>query len=455
MVAARRRPAGTSRSAGVTRPARAARRAGSAAGPAAGSAPLNVALVGQGFMGRAHSNAWGQVGRFFEPPRRPVLHTIAGRNKQTLAAFAERWGWAHWTVRWQDLAADPAVQLVDIGTPNDSHAEIAVAMLQAGKHVACEKPLAGTLAQARVMRDAAEEAARRGVQSFVWFNYRRCPAVALAHQLVAEGRIGKLHHVRARYLQSWGGKDTPLSWRFDAARAGSGAHGDLNAHLIDLARFLTGDEFAVIHGATARTFIEQRRRMADSAATLSSASQGSPTSARRGRVEAAARPARRRPAAGKDRSTVDDCVLFLAGMARGAVASFEASRVATGHLNDNSIELNGDRGALRFDFEDMNVLHFFDATEPRRTAGWRRIMVTAAEHPWVSHWWPEAHVLGYEHGFTNMAADICSAVAGGAAAKAVPVPLPGFADGWEVQRVLQAALLSVHHGAAVPLSEIG
>jgi len=398
-------------------------------------------------MGRAHSNAWGQVGRFFEPALLPVLHSIAGRNKDTLAAFAQRWGWAHWTVRWQDLAADRAVQLVDIGTPNDSHAEIAVAMLQAGKHVACEKPLAGTLAHARAMRDAAELAALRGVQSFVWFNYRRCPAVALAHQLVAEGRIGKLHHVRARYLQSWGGKDTPLSWRFDAARAGSGAHGDLNAHIIDLARFLTGDEIAVIHGATARTFVEQRERIADSAATLSSA-------ARRGtRTQPAAR-GRSAGAAGKGRSTVDDCVLFLAGMAGGAVASFEASRVATGHLNDNSIELNGERGALRFDFEDMNVLQYFDATEPRRTAGWRRIMVTAGEHPWVSRWWPEAHVLGYEHGFTNMAADITAALAGGAAAKAIPVPLPTFADGYETQRVLEASMLAAHHGAAVKLSEV-
>ncbi|HTE06185.1 MAG TPA: Gfo/Idh/MocA family oxidoreductase, partial [Planctomycetota bacterium] len=214
-----------------------------APGRGADGPPLNVALVGQGFMGRAHGNAWGQVGRFFQPPRLPVLHTIAARNAGSLPGFARRWGWAHWTARWQDLAADPDVQLVDIGTPNDSHAEIALAMLAAGKHVACEKPLAATLDDARAMRDAAAAAARRGVQSFVWFNYRRCPAVALGHQLVAEGRLGRLHHVRAHYLQSWGGPDTPLSWRFDAARAGSGAHGDLNAHLVDLVRFLSGEEF--------------------------------------------------------------------------------------------------------------------------------------------------------------------------------------------------------------------
>ena len=391
---------------------------------------LRIALIGQKFMGRAHSNAWGQVGRFFELPREVVEHTVCGRDAKELAAFARRWGWAKRTTDWRTIAEDPEVDLVDVSTPNDLHAEPSIAMLEAGKHVACEKPLAGTLAEARAMRDAARKASRRrrGPRTFVWFNYRRCPAVALAWQLAREGKLGRIYHVRAKYLQSWGGPETPLLWRFRKSRAGSGAHGDLNAHIVDMARFLTGEEVVEIHGAVSRTFVTER------AIPASDRSLGGKGGRRKGK------------------SDVDDAVLFLASFSGGAVASFEATRLATGHLNANSIELNGEKGALRFEFEDMNVLWFHDATLGPRTAGWRRIVATSAagEHPYAGNWWPDAHVLGYEHGFTNMAADVVRAVSG----RRPEMPLPDFADAYETQRVLEAALVSARERRGVMLSSV-
>lgn len=377
---------------------------------------LGIGLIGQQFMGRAHSNAWGQVAKFFDLPVEPRLVAISARNAATLAPFALRWGFERYTTDWRLLAGDPDIELVDVATPNHVHAEQAIAMLEAGKHVACEKPLAGTLADARAMRDAARRARRQ--QTFVWYNYRRCPAVGLAWGLIRDGALGRLFHVRARYLQSWGGKDTPLLWRFQKGRAGSGAHGDLNAHSIDLARFLSGQEVVSVNGALARTFITRRKI----------------------------------PGTGKiGRNTVDDAVLFLATMSGGAAASFECSRVATGHLNDNTIELNGELGSVRFSFEDMNQLEYFDATLPRGTQGWRRIMCTVpGEHPYVANWWPQAHLLGYEHGFVNMAADVLKVLG----RRRPELPLPDFADAYETQRVLEAALLSAREGTAIPLREV-
>ena len=380
--------------------------------------PLHVALIGQKFMGRAHSNAWRQVEPFFSAPRTPVLHTIAARDGGELAAFARQWGWANTTTRWRDIAKNDEIDLVDIGTPNDVHAEQSIAMLEAGKHVACEKPLAGTLDDARTMAEAARRAGKKQ-KTFVWYNYRRCPAVALAHRLVREGRIGDVYHVRAHYLQSWGGPDTPLVWRFKKKHAGSGAHGDLNAHIVDMARFVTGDEVSEVNGAISKTFVKKRPL---------------PGNARK-----------------SGRSDVDDAVLFLATFKRGAVASFEASRLAAPHQNQNSLEVNGAKGSLRFDFEDMNVLWFHDAAESPKTAGWQRIMCTSAgNHPYAANWWPDAHVLGYEHGFVNMAADICRALG----RKKPEVPLPDFADAYETQRVLEAALLSAKERCAVRLSDV-
>lgn len=376
-------------------------------------------MLGQGFMGRAHSNAWRQAGRFFETPLHPVLHAVVARDAASLADFAERQGWAEHGTRWQALIDDPAVGLVDIGTPNDVHHAPAVAALAAGKHVACEKPLAHTLDAARSMHDAAKAAARKGVRSFVWFNYRRCPAVGLAWQLMREGRLGTVHEVRARYLQAWGGADTPRVWRFRKSRAGSGAHGDLNAHMVDMARFLLDDEIAEVHGAVARTVHPRRPDPSDPSKLL--------------------------------RSDVDDICAFLASFRGGATATFEASRVATGELNDNGLAIYGSDGALRFDFEDMNVLWLHEGPSGGRTSGWTRVLATSPEHhPWVDAWWPDAHVLGYEHGFTNMAADILRALGG----EQPTVPLPDFADAWQTQRVLEAALRAAHERKAVRLSEV-
>jgi len=376
--------------------------------------PLPIALIGQKFMGRAHSNAWGQAPRFHDLPVEPSLAVACGRDAAELEAFAARWGWARSTTDWRELADDPEVALVDIGTPNHLHAEPAIAMLEAGKHVACEKPLAGTLDDARAMRDAARRS--RG-KTFVWFNYRRCPAVALAWQLLRAGRLGRIHHVRASYLQDWGGAGTPMSWRFRKKTAGSGAHGDLNAHAVDLARFLLGEEVVEVHGAVSRTFIKER------------VVPGTRT---------------------KARSDVDDAVLFTASFRSGAVASFEATRLATGNQNANRIEINGELGSLRWDFEEMNLLHFYDATDPRQTAGWRRIMATAGDaHPYASYW-PDAHLLGYEHTFVSQAADICRVLGG----RKPLVPLPDFADAWETQRVLEAAMRSARERSAVKIAEV-
>lgn len=377
---------------------------------------VRIALIGQKFMGRAHSNAIGQVNRFFDLPREAVKHTICGRNGEELEAFAERWGWQNTTTDWKTIAKDDEVDLVDVATPNFLHSGPALAALEAGKHVACEKPLANTLAEARKMRDAARKARRQ--KTFVWFNYRRCPAAAFAHRLVREKRIGRVFHVRAVYLQDWGGPATERSWRFEKKKAGSGAHGDLNAHIVDMARFLTGDEIAEVHGAVSRTFFLMR-----------------PLPGARKRAK----------------SDVDDALAFTASMREGAVCSFEASRVAAPHQNGHSIEINGDKGSLRFSFEDMNLLHFHDASDGHREGGWRRIMCTSApDHPYAANWWPDAHVLGYEHGFTNMMADILRSLAG----RRPEVPLPDFDDAYETQRVLEAAMIAAKQRKAVRLTEV-
>jgi predicted dehydrogenase len=380
---------------------------------------INVALLGSKFMGRAHSNAWLNVSKFFSVDPAPTMHTVVGRNEAELAEFAQRWGWQHHSTDWHAAVTSDDIGLVDIGTPNNVHAEQAIAALEAGKHVACEKPLAGTLSDARAM--AAAAAGAIGTTS-VWFNYRRVPAVALAHRLVAAGRIGRIYHVRASYLQSWGGPDTPLLWRFQGDIAGSGAHGDLNAHIIDSVRFVTGQEIVTIEGAIEHTFIEER--------AVLEGQTGGTTAA----------------------STVDDAVLFLARLSGGAIASFEATRLATGYHNANRFEIHGDRGALRFNFERLKELDFYDLSTDAAVQGWTTIDVTRGGdgHPYVDAWWPDSHGLGYEHAFVNQASDILTVIAGG-----VPVvPLADFADALVTQRVLHGAIESARHRAPVALSEI-
>lgn len=392
------------------------------------SAICNVALLGQKFMGRAHSNAYLKAPRFFNVPVEPVMHTIAGLDLIALAPFADRWGWKKYSTNWKEVVRDSEVNLVDISTPNYMHAEQSLAALSAGKHVACEKPLAATLKDARQMKNAAAKA--RKAKTFVWYNYRRCPAVALAHRMVQDGTLGRVYHVRAAYLQSWGAPDTPMSWRYQKKYAGSGAHGDLNAHIIDMARFITGQEFVEVSGAIAETFIEERRV--------------TQTGGKNAGV-----PSRRKKEVAK--VDVDDAVIFVARLSGGAIGTFEATRVATGHQNNNQIEINGEHGSVRFNFEDMNLLWYFDARDPVKTAGWRRIMCTSGgDHPYAGAWWPDAHIIGYEHTFVNMVADMMAVLAG----QEPIVPLPDFSDAYETQRVLEAALLAAKHRAAVKLSEI-
>ena len=377
----------------------------------------NIALIGSKFMGRAHSNAWLNVGRFFPDAGRAVMHTVAARNAEEVTAFADQWGWQNSTTNWQDVVADPEVDLVDIATPNHVHAEQAIAALEAGKNVVCEKPLAGTLADAKAMLEAA--AASSG-QTFVWYNYRRAPAVAHAHRLVASGLLGRIYHVRAAYLQSWGGPDTPLLWRFQGDVAGSGAHGDLNAHIIDAVRFITGEEIVRIDGAIEHTFIEERALLSEGAGG-EIAGSGAET-------------------AGVGKSTVDDAVMFMGRLSGGGLASFEASRLATGYHNANRWEIHGERGAIRFDFERMNELDVYDLTHDGGRQGWTTIDVTRAGdgHPYLDAWWPDSHGLGYEHGFVNQAADILTMIGGGSPV----VPMPDFADAYRTQQVLDAAITS-------------
>jgi len=389
---------------------------------------LNVALIGRGFMGRSHSNAWSQVNKFFQAPLPVVMHTIAGRSGSAPTEFARTWGWQNAASDWKKVVASDDIDLVDIVTPNNWHAPMAKAAIAAGKPCACEKPIAGTLKEAREMAQAALKA---NVPTFVWFNYRRVPAVALAHQMVKAGKIGQIRHVRAFYLQEWAGPDVPLAWRFDKKLAGSGAHGDLNAHIVDMTRFVTGEEITEICGAIAHTFIKERKLISGGAG---------------GQIAAGLKSSK-----GMGKVTVDDAVLFLARFSGGAVASFEAARQATGNFNRNGFEINGTRGSLRFDFERMNELEFFDATTERAVQGWTNIMVTnGATHPYVGNWWPDAHIIGYEHGFTNMAYDIILSLAG----KKPTVPLPDFNDAYQTQRVLEAALISAGEKRWVKMSSV-
>lgn len=378
---------------------------------------INVALVGQGFMGRSHSNAWGQVAKFFKPPLTPVMHTVFGQPEENPQSFADNWGWKNASTDWEQLVRSPEVGLVDIVTPNYMHAPVAKAAIAAGKPVACEKPIAGSLADARQMAEAAKAA---NLKTFVWFNYRRCPAVALAHQMVKAGKLGEIRHVRAAYLQDWADENVPFLWRFEKELAGSGAHGDLNAHIIDMTRFVTGQEITEIAGAIAETFVKER-------AYLPGAGEG------------------------KGKVTVDDAVLFLARFSGGAVASFEAARQATGNQNRNSFEINGTKGSLKFDFERMNELEYYDATLPRAVQGWSTIMCThGGDHPYVANWWPDAHIIGYEHGFTNEAYDILRVLGG----EEPTVPIPDFEDAYQTQRVLEAVLVSADERRPVLLEEV-
>lgn len=378
-------------------------------GTEAGKPPLRVGMVGYAFMGAAHSQGWRTAGRVFDLPLDPVQAVICGRDRSAAQAAADRHGWAFVETDWRALVARDDVDLVDICTPGDSHAEIALAALAAGKHVLCEKPLANTVEEATSMARAAEEAYGRGQVAMVGFNYRRVPATAQARRMVAEGRLGRLRHVRVTYLQDWLVDPAfPLTWRLRKEQAGSGSLGDLGAHIIDLAQYLVGEPLAGVSALT-ETFVRERPLPTGATSGLSSVS-----------------------AAGKGEVTVDDAALFTARFPSGAIASFEATRYATGRKNALRIELNGERGSLAFDLERLNELSFHDGTQPGTEAGFRRILVTEPDHPYLEAWWPPGHGLGYEHTFVHQARDLVHAIAEGRR------PDPSFTDGLQVQRVLAA-----------------
>ncbi|MGI5131464.1 Gfo/Idh/MocA family protein [Pseudonocardia sp. CA-107938] len=376
---------------------------------------LNIGMVGYAFMGAVHSQAWRTAGRFFDLPLTPELAVLCGRDAANTQAAAQRMGWAAVETDWKALVRRDDVDLVDVCTPGDTHAEIAIAALEAGKHVLCEKPLANTVDEARAMVAAAARAAERGVHSMVAFNYRRVPALALARRLVEEGRIGEIRHVRAVYLQDWiVDPEFPLVWRLQKDKAGSGALGDIGAHIVDAAQFVTGDRLTGVSALT-ETFIKERPLVGESSGLAATATS------QRGTV------------------TVDDAAIFFGRFAGGAVASFEATRFATGRKNALRLEVNGSLGSLAFDFEYMNELSVYEAGDD--TAGFRRVLVTEPTHPYTGAWWPPGHGLGYEHTFTHEIADLVRDLGAGTA------PTPSFADGLQVQLVLEAVERSAAEGS--------
>jgi predicted dehydrogenase len=367
---------------------------------------LNVALIGYKFMGRSHSNAYRQVAHFFpDLGAEPVLNTLCGRDRQGVEQAARQLGWQQISTDWQEVVRRPDIDLVDIVTPGDSHAAIAIAAAEAGKHVFCEKPLANTVAEAERMVEAVQKA---GVRNMVAFNYRRVPAIAYARQLIDEGRIGRIYHFRARYLQDWiMDPNFPLVWRLDKNAAGSGPMGDLGAHIIDLARYLVGD-FDEVTGM-AETFIKERPLAESSDAGL-----GARGSAQKGQV------------------TVEDAAAFVTRFTNGAMGAFEVSRFAGGNKNANTFEINGSKGSLRFNMERLNELQFLDLTQPSTEQGFRDLMITDGAHPYMAAWWPAGHIIGWEHTFTHEVRDLLQAIAG---KKDVH---PDFVDGLRVQQVLDA-----------------
>jgi predicted dehydrogenase len=363
--------------------------------PDSPSRPLGVAVVGYSFMGKAHSHAWRNVGAFYDTP--PVRQQVlVGRDEQAVKEAATRYGWAEAVTDWRAVIGRDDVDIVDICTPGNSHAEIAIAALEAGKHVLVEKPLANSVDEGIAMVAAAATAAKRGVCSSVGFNYRRVPALALARELIAGGRIGAVRQVRAAYLQDWLADDAaPMTWRLRKESAGSGALGDLGSHVVDQVRYLLGERVTSASGHL-RTFV--RERAGDD---------------------------------GPEPVTVDDAAWATLTTASGTVTSLEVSRMATGRKNGLTIEVYGSRGSLYFDLERLNELHVLDGPG-NGTSGARRVVVTEEDHPYVGAWWPPGHVLGWDHTFVSQAAEFLDSVGSGTAA------LPSFADGLAVQRVLAA-----------------
>jgi len=365
---------------------------------------INIGMVGYGFMGRTHSNAFAQVNHFFDVPFRPVLKAVCARNRARAGAFAAQWGYERVESDWRKLVDAADIDLIDIASPNDTHAEIAIAAARAGKMVMCEKPLGRHAAESEGMVKAVEKA---GVPNSVWYNYRRVPAVTLAKQLVDEGRLGKIFHYRAKFLQDWtissnlpqGGEGL---WRLDLSVAGSGVTGDLLAHCIDTAMWLNGG-IEEVSGMT-ETFIKSRKHNLT------------------GKVEPVG---------------IDDASAFLARFRNGSLATFEATRYARGHKALYTFEINGERASIFWDLHDLHRLQYFDHKDEGQLRGWRSIHITDGDHPYMKHWWVPGLQIGYEHTFIHQAADFLAAVGEGKSAS--PTFREALATDYVTDAVLESA----------------
>lgn len=385
---------------------------------------LNIAIIGMGFMGRAHSNAWSQLNKFFDTEYEICLKAVAGKNEERTRQFAKRWGYESYTTDWHTLLDREDIDVIDILTPTYLHKEMAVAAMKAGKHVICEKPCSLTWEECHEM---AETAAKAGVVSYLNHNYRRVPAVALAKQMIEEGKLGMIYHYRGSYLQEWiMDENFPVTWQLKKETAGGGALYDLASHNVDLARYLVGEPVAVT--AMLKTFVKERPEPGENSAVFSAGD----TSGSQKKLPV----------------TVDDAASLVLEFENGAMGSLEASRFATGRKNYNCFEIYGSKGALCFDLERMNELQYYDNTEPNAQRGYRTILVTEGEHPYVGAWWPQGHIIGYEHTFVHAFKEFVHAIAEGGSMT------PDFNDGEQIIRTLQAAQISSREGRKVMLSEL-
>jgi predicted dehydrogenase len=376
--------------------------------------PLNVGIIGYGFMGRAHSNAYSQVNHFFDLPYRPVLKAACARDAGKVKAFADQWGYESVETDWRKLIDRKDIDLIDICTPNNTHAEIATAAAKAGKMILCEKPLSMTGPEGQKMVEAVEKA---GVPNMVWYNYRRVPAVTYAKQLIDEGKLGRIFHYRAKFLQDWTiSPELPQGgaglWRLDVAAAGSGVTGDLLAHCIDTALWLNGPVESVT--AMTETFVKERPHNLT------------------GRVE---------------KVGIDDACAFLARFDNGSLATFESTRYARGHKALYTFEINGEHASIAWDLHDLHRLQYFDHRDAGPTRGWRSIHVTDGEHPYMGKWWVPGLQIGYEHSFIHQVADFLSGVASGKPA------MPDFRDALRTQYVCDAVLKSAQDGKWEPVAK--
>ena len=383
---------------------------------------LNFGLVGYKFMGKAHSNALARLPMFFDCGAEIGMKALCGRDEQWVAQAAEKLGWEGYETAWESLVKREDIDAIDITAPSNMHKVIAIAAAENGKHVFCEKPLALNLADAREMLEVAEKA---GIRHQIGFNYRFAPAIRLAKQIIHDGKLGTIRHVRASYLQDFiTDPEFPLVWRLQKDICGSGSLGDLGAHFIDLARFLVGD-FKSVMGMQ-KTFIKSRPLVERMEGLTANAQADAP----RGEVD------------------VDDGTVFIAEFANGALGVFEATRFSAGHKNDLFIEVSGDRGSVRFSFERMNELQYYSADDAEGLQGFRLIQASEGGHPYMSHWWPVGHVIGYEHTFVHEMYEFVQSIV-----KDTPT-CPDFADGVECSRVIEEVELSAQRRSMVDIDSL-